>query len=309
MDSAVQQLFSAGLAKSTKKSYQSGANRYIRFCSLFGVTPYPTSERSLSYFVGYLFQEGLSASTVKGYLSAVRHAQISLGLGDPKMGDMPQLEYHIKGLRKLSSGCQQSRLPITIDILRYLRSSWEKSHGHFDGTMLWAACCMCFFGFLRSGEIVVPADSAYDRGVHLSWGDVCVDNTADPQYLEVHIKASKTDPFRHGVSIYLGRSQADLCPVSAVLAYMVLRGTTPGPFFFFTDGRYLTRDRFVSSVRAALRMQGVDDSRYSGHSFRIGAATTAALRGLPDSLIKTLGRWESSASLHCVHPHPQRNSL
>ena len=307
MDSAVQQLFSAGLAKSTKKSYQSGANRYIRFCSLFGVTPYPTSERSLSYFVGYLFQEGLSASTVKGYLSAVRHAQISLGLGDPKMGDMPQLEYHIKGLRKLSSGCQQSRLPITIDILRYLRSSWEKSHGHFDGTMLWAACCMCFFGFLRSGEIVVPADSAYDRGVHLSWGDVRVDNTADPQYLEVHIKASKTDPFRHGVSIYLGRSQADLCPVSAVLAYMVLRGMTPGPFFFFTDGRYLTRDRFVSSVRAALRMQGVDDSRYSGHSFRIGAATTAALRGLPDSLIKTLGRWESSA--YTVYIRTPRETL
>ena len=164
-----------------------------------------------------------------------------------------------------------------------------------DGTMLWAACCMCFFGFLRSGEIVVPPDSAYDRAVHLSGGDVRVDNTTDPQYLEVHIKASKMDSFRHGVSIYLGRSQADLCPVSAVLAYMVLRGASPGPFFFFADERYLTRDRFVLSVQAALRMQGVDDSRYSGHSFRIGVATTAALQGLLDSLITTLGRWESSA--------------
>ena len=115
---------------------------------------------------------------------------------------------------------------------------------------------MSFFGFLRSCEIVVPADSAYDRAVHLSGGDVRVDNTVTQQTLNtlVHIKASKTDPFRHGVSIYLGCSQADLCPVSAVLAYMVLRGASPGPFFFFADGRYLTRDRFVSSVRAALRM-------------------------------------------------------
>ena len=306
LDSAVQQFFSAGLANSTKRSYQSGANRYIRFCSLFGVTPYPATERSLSHFVGYLLQEGLSASTVKGYLSAVRHAQISLGLGDPRMGDMSQLEYHIKGLRKLSSGRQQSRLPITINILRYLRSSWEKSPGHFDGTMLWAACCMCFFGFLRSGEIVVPADSAYDRAVHLSGGDVRVDNTTDPQYFEVHIKASKTDPFRHGVSIYLGHSQADLCLVSAVLAYMVFRGPSPGPFFF-VDRRYLTRDHFVSSVRAALRMQGVDDSRYSGHSFHIRAATTAALRGLPDSLIKTLGCWESSA--YTVYIRTPRETL
>ena len=83
---------------------------------------------------------------------------------------------------------------------------------------------------------LTPADTAYDRAVHLSGGDVRVDNTTDSQYLEVHIKASKTDPFRQGVSIYLGRSQTDLCPVSAVLAYMVLRGATPGPFFFFADG-------------------------------------------------------------------------
>ena len=98
---------------------------------------YHISERSLSYFVGYLFQEGLSASMVKGYLSAVRHVQISLGLGDPKMGDMPQLEYQVKRLRKLSSGRQQSRLPIlTTDILRHLRSSWEKFPVHVDGSML-----------------------------------------------------------------------------------------------------------------------------------------------------------------------------
>ena len=34
---------------------------------------------------------------------------------------------------------------------------------------------------------------------------------------------------------------------------------------------------------------------YSGHSFRIGAATTAAECGLQDSMIKAVERWESSA--------------
>ena len=93
----------------------------------------------------------------------------------------------------------------------------------------------------------------------------------------------------------MGRTNSELCPVAAVLAYMVERQSFPGPFFKFVDGRYLTRARFVSEIRAALQAAGVPDSGYSGHSFRIGAATTAALNGVPDSLIKTMGRWESSA--------------
>jgi hypothetical protein len=39
----------------------------------------------------------------------------------------------------------------------------------------------------------------------------------------------------------------------------------------------------------------IDDSKYLGRSFRIGVAATAVQQGIPDSLIKTLGRWESSA--------------
>ena len=37
--------------------------------------------------------------------------------------------------------------------------------------------------------------------------------------------------------------------------------------------------------------------RYADHSFRAGAATTAAASGTEDPLIKTMGRWESSTYL------------
>ena len=129
------------------------------------------------------------------------------------MSEMPQLEYYTKGLRKLRSGRQRSRLPITPEIFRKLRTSWELLPNRFDATMLWAASCVCFFAFLRSGEIAVPSDSGYDAAFHLSSGDVCMDNISNPQYLEVRIKASKTDQFRQGVCVSLGHSHADLCPV------------------------------------------------------------------------------------------------
>ena len=97
------------------------------------------------------------------------------------------------------------------------------------------------------------------------------------------------------MTVLLGRTNAALCPVAALLAYMVQRGSLPGPFFKFADGRVLTRVRLVSALHVALQEAGIDDSRFSGHSFRIGAATTAVLQGVPDSLIKMMGRWESAA--------------
>ena len=63
----------------------------------------------------------------------------------------------------------------------------------------------------------------------------------------------------------------------------------------YKDGRYLTRQRFVVAVRKALERAGLKQAKYCGHSFRIGAATTAAAEGMEDSLIKTLGRWRSLA--------------
>ena len=106
-----------------------------------------------------------------------------------------------------------------------------------------------------------------------------MDDVNSPSYLVVNLKASKTDPFRLGVSLFLGRTNNTLCPVAAVLAFMVLRGQEDGAFFCFSDGCLLTRARFVSAVRVALEEGGVDARNYSGHSFRIGAATTAAQRG------------------------------
>ena len=257
--------------------------------------------------MGHLFAAKVAGQTVKLYLAAVRHTQIALGLGDLRLTAMPQLEYVTKGYKKSVPNHSRTRLPITPPILSKLRAEWEKLTDRKDATMLWAASCMCFFGFLRMGEVICPSDQAFDPETHLAFGDVRVNDVKDPQFLEVRLKASKTDPFRLGVTVYLGQSKSDICPVAAILAYSVLRGSAPGPFFQFADGRALTRARFVEAIRQALAAAGVDAQKYSGHSFRIGAATTAAAKGLPDSLIKTLGRWQSAA--YTVYVRTPREQL
>ena len=192
------------------------------------------------------------------------------------------------------------RFPITPHLLRQIKAAWEDRATDPDIVMLWAACCLAFFGFLRAGELTVPSDSSFDASTHLAWGDVAVNDPANPTVISVKLKASKTDPFRQGITLFVGRVSSDLCPVSAMLAYLLLRGRDAGPLFKYRDGRPLTRQRFVVAVRQALESAGVQAANYAGHSFRIGAATTAVARRMEDSTIQTLGRWKSLAYLEYI---------
>lgn len=166
------------------------------------------------------------------------------GLGDPFAATWPLLEYTLRGIKLRQAKDRRTqakkRLPITPDILRKLREAWSKDAQRVDNIMLWAVCCMCFYGFLRSGEVTLMSGQEYDLEADLSESDVMLDNLVNPTVVRVHIKASKTDPFRQGVYVYLGATGNDLCPVAAVSAYLAIRGREPGPFFRFGSGSALT---------------------------------------------------------------------
>ena len=149
-----------------------------------------------------------------------------------------------------------------------------------------------FLWFLEVRGINSAYRNKLRLGAHLNFQDVSVDSLEDPQVLQVRIKTSKTDPFRAGMDIFVGKMNCRLCPVAIVLAWpcMTKRGPQSGPLFWFSDGRPLTRLQFVKEVKEVLTRAGVDSSCYSGHSFLNGAATTAAKQGIGDATIKLLGR-------------------
>ena len=77
------------------------------------------------------------------------------------------------------------------------------------------------------------------------------------------------------------------------------------PFFRLSDKSLLTKQRLITMLRSTLETAGIEASRYSGHSFRIGEATSAAACGLADSPIQTLGRWSSDSFKHYIRLPPQ----
>jgi len=124
------------------------------------------------------------------------------------------------------------------------------------------------------------------RGIKSTEGDT----------LRLRIKASKTDPFRKGCFLHIGKGEFPLCAISSLLPYLTLRGDAAGPLFLFRDGWPLSRALLTSWLRCILSA-AVIQGNFSSHSFRIGAATVAAKNGIPDHQIQALGRWTSSAYL------------
>ena len=57
-------------------------------------------------------------------------------------------------------------------------------------------------------------------------------------------------------------------------------------------------------VQERLEKAGYKAKEYAGHSFRGGAATAAATAGIQDSVVKAMGRWESTAYLIYVQIPP-----
>ena len=263
--------------------------------------PFPVSESLLCYFVASLARQGLAPTTIRTYLPAVRHAQIMRGFPEPRQfPSLPRLRLVQSGVRRergQNGPPPAQHLPITPSILRQIRAALLAAPPHHDKAMLWAAASACFFGFFRAGEITVPSVSAFDLTVHLAWGDVSIDSGHPPSKIRVFLKRSKTDQFGRGVAVFLGATGDELCPVAAVVSFAALRGDAAGPFFCFQDGTPLTKSRFVARICEAMAQAGIPTENYSDHSFRIGAATTAAQAGLQDSTIQSPGRWSSTAFL------------
>ena len=110
--------------------------------------------------------------------------------------------------------------------------------------------------------------------------------------VSIQLKRSKTDPFGKGVQVCVSTTGGRLCPVAAVVAWMVKRGNTEGPLLGWVSINPAT---ICDGTTKSSSRHWRDPSNYGGHSFRSGAATTAAQQGIGDATIKLLRCWHSSA--------------
>jgi len=76
-----------------------------------------------------------------------------------------------------------------------------------------------------------------------------------------------------------------------MLPYLAARGKQEGPLFITEDGSRLIRQAFAALIDPLLSKLNLNTKLYNTHSFCIGAATSTAEAGIPETSIKMLGRW------------------
>ncbi|KAL5502119.1 hypothetical protein EMCRGX_G008842 [Ephydatia muelleri] len=173
---------------------------------------------------------------------------------------------------------EESTLPVlkrVLDGIRRIHTALGARISEPDGLAFWAIATSAFFSFFRLGELLIGSEAEYSSASHLSWGDVALDSRADARYLGKNpLKEVKVR------SIWSG-SRCSLGPH---------RGDSPGCFFIDGEKKPITKPRFIAQFRGYMKAAGLPSNQFAGHSFCIGAATTAAKAGMEDSMIQTLGR-------------------
>ena len=68
----------------------------------------------------------------------------------------------------------------------------------------------------------------------------------------------------------------------------------------YKNGHDSTSTFFTKALSDALRYCNLDVEGYKSHSFRIGAASWAAAKGMSDAQIRAFSRWKSNAFLRYI---------
>ena len=291
------------VSKSTRAAYNTGYKTFIQFLLLQGlifdcsILP-QTTENNLVDFVAYCFQKlKLKYSTIKLYLCGIRHAYMVQGVTSPFVNmNFQRLHAALTGIKRIQGLNRNPKMPITGNILFQLCQRIEK--GFFDmytNALMTAMILLAYFGFLRCGEFTVHNKFAHDENLTLN--DIVIND----DHLSVFLKQSKTDPFRKGVSLLVFKTNLSLCAYESIVKYKQIRGShfpnsvdMNEPFFVTNFGKPVTRKFFIEKLKLLVGSIGLDSSKFSGHSLRLGAATHCALHRIEDHLIQKLGRWSSN---------------
>lgn len=291
-----------GLATTTRDLYSTAFRSYMRHCRLYlDCSALPATIQSLASWAARLGLDRIKTKTIKGYICGLRSAHIDRGYFDYTAFSSPLLLRVIRGIkRRQGDGVLRERKAITRDVLLDVLSTFDVTTR--SGATFHAAFCLAFAGFLRAGEFTWDTHDLSDANF-ANWFITRSSIKLLANRLELDIPASKTDPFRKGVTLRIAAAGDAGCAIASLKRMLLIAPGRPTDPLFNTGEGAFNRKRITDVLRQKLRSLGHGD-HYASHSFRRGAATEARNSGVPEAMIMLLGRWKSDAYLRYIEINP-----
>ena len=266
-------------ANNTVRAYKSDFNHFGMFCAQNGFKSLPSEPKIVSLYITYLSTKNIKMSTLKRRL-------VSIGVIHKLKGHYldtkhPSIIENIMGIKRRKGSFQKGKKPILINSLKQIINVIdEKNKDEIKKFRDRSIILIGFSGGFRRNEIV-----------SLDYEDL----DFVTEGLKITLKKSKTDQFGEGklkALPYFDNSQ--YCPVVSLQNWIKISKISSGPIFRrFVKGSKLSDYRLTDQtvallIKKYLKLTGIDNKNYSGHSLRSGFATSAAESGAEERSIMAM---------------------
>ena len=265
-------------ATNTLRAYKSDFRDFEIFCSKHGFNSIPTEPKVVSLYLTHL--------SARSKISTLRRRLVSIGVIHRLKGHYldtkhPVIIENLLGIKRKKGSIQTGKKPILINHLKQIVNVIDDQKIEKIKKLRNRSLILIGFGggFRRTELISIDHEDLdfVEEGVKIT------------------LKRSKTDQFGEGMTKGIPYfANENYCPVSSLKNWLTLSKIKSGPIFKrFAKGSIITSHRLTDQsvvliIKECLKIAGIENQNFSGHSLRSGFATVAADAGADERSIMAM---------------------
>jgi len=266
-------------AYNTLRAYKSDFKDFSLFCIRHSLQSMPSSPNTVSLYLTNL-------SKLDAKISTLRRRLVSISVVHKLKGHYldtkhPIIVENLLGIRRVKGSIQKGKKPILINHLTSIINAINQEKTKEIKKLRDKSIILIGFGggFRRTELISIDFE----------------DLEFVAEGLKITIKRSKTDQFGEGMTKGLPYFDNEIyCPVTNLKKWLEISKIKSGPIFRrFSKGLSLTDKRLTDQsvvllMKEYLKLAGIENKNFAGHSLRSGFATVAAESGADERSIMAM---------------------
>ena len=266
-------------AINTIRAYKSDFKDFAAFCVKHSFRVLPTEPKIIALYLTYLSGKDAKMSTLRRRL-------VSIGMTHKLKGHYldtkhPVIIENLMGIKRTKGSIQRGKKPILINQLKAIINVInEEKTDEIKKVRDKAIILVGFGGGFRRTELI-----SIDHE----------DLEFVPEGVKITVKRSKTDQFGEGMTKGLPYFANEIyCPVIHLKKWIKISNIKDGPIFRrFVKGCSLSKNRLTDQsvvllIKRYLKLAGIENKNYTGHSLRSGFATVSAESGVDERSIMVM---------------------